>query len=48
MSKFTEWVDGVTGGVAARWRAMSIINKTRVSTGALCFAVGFLAGAVIL
>lgn len=44
MSAWTEFRDGRR----AWWNGLSIINKTRISTGALCFAVGFLAGAVLL
>lgn len=44
MSAWTEFRDGRR----AWWDGLPIITKTRISTGALCFAVGFLAGAVLL
>ena len=44
MSGWTRFRDGVRGW----WNGLSIINKTRIGSGALGFAAGFVLGALLL
>lgn len=44
----SEIVARIKEAVQDRWDSLSIIDKTRVSAGAVGLAVGFLAGALLL
>lgn len=48
MSAWTKFRDQVRDSATGWWNGLSIINKTRIGTGAASFAVGFVLGAILL